>query len=230
MTGLLLRLLSRGGKTASRESYGTLSGAVGVALNLLLFAFKFIAGTLSGSIAVTADAFNNLSDAGSSVITIAGFRMAGMPPDSEHPFGHGRIEYVSGLMVSMAIMLVGAELARSSVGRIIEPVQPEFGTLALVILGVSVIAKLWMAWFNRKLGRMIESEAIMAVSADSFSDAAATLLVTMSALAGSYFGVNADGWVGLIVAALIIYAGFRAAGRSLSPLLEKRRTPYLCRL
>lgn len=214
---------------AARQSCGALSGIMGIVLNLLLFAAKLIAGILSASISVTADALNNLSDAGSSVITLVGFHMAGKPADREHPFGHGRMEYVAGLMVSLAIMLMGAELARSSIGRILHPQPLRFSVLSLSVLGASILLKLWMAYFNRTLAGLIDSEAIRAVALDSLTDSAATLLVAAGAITGAHFGWNVDGWLGVLVALLILYSGFQAAGRSLSPLLGKAPDPEFIR-
>ena len=173
-----------------RRAYGSLCGIVGIALNLLLFAGKFLAGILSGSIAVTADAFNNLSDAGSSVITLLGFRLAGKKPDPDHPFGHGRIEYISGLIVSMLILLMGYELGRSSVEKIIRPEPIETGLLPLVILGVSILVKLYMFLYNRITARKIDSAAMLATSTDSLSDAISTAVVLLSMGVTWLFKIN----------------------------------------
>lgn len=204
---------------AVRGRYGVLAGGMGIFLNLCLFAAKFLAGVLTASIAVTADAFNNLSDAGSSVVTLVGFKMAEMPADKEHPFGHGRLEYLSGLAISVAILVVGLELGRNSVVKILHPAMVQFGLLPVAILLVSVLVKLWMAYFNRKLGRRIGSAAMMATSADSLTDAVATTAVLIGMVIGHLFGLQIDGYIGVLVALFILYSGFTTARDSLSPLL-----------
>ena len=202
-----------------RRGYGVLCGAVGICLNVLLFLGKFLAGRLSGSIAVTADAFNNLSDAGSSFVTLLGFYLAGQKPDVHHPFGHGRMEYLSGLAVSMLILLMGFELGRSSLTKIFHPAPVDSGPLVTVILCVSIAVKLYMTLYNRRLGRKLDSPAMLATAADSLSDSAATAAVLLATLAGQYFDVWMDGWVGLLVAAFILWSGFRSARDTMDPLL-----------
>lgn len=167
---------------AVRRAYGQLCGMVGIALNLVLFVGKFFAGTVSGSVAITADAFNNLSDAGSSVVTLLGFRLAGKKPDPEHPFGHGRMEYVSGLIVAGLILLMGAELAKSSFEKVLHPEAVDFSALTAVILAVSVCVKLYMCLYNRRISRKIDSVAMEATAADSFSDSIATTAVLAAML------------------------------------------------
>ncbi len=171
---------------AVRRAYGTLCGAVGIALNILLFAGKFFAGQLSGSIAVTADAFNNLSDAGSSAVTLLGFRLAGKKPDTDHPFGHGRIEYISGLIVAGLILLMGVELAKSSLDKILHPEEVTFSLLALGIMAASVCVKLYMWLYNRQVGRRIHSAAMEATAMDSLSDTASTFAVLVAMLIGKW--------------------------------------------
>ena len=212
-----------------RQRYGTLSGAVGIFLNLLLSAGKMIAGVLTGSIAITADAFNNLTDAGSSVVTLVGFRMAGKQADNDHPFGHGRIEYLSGLAVSVVILLVGLELAKSSVEKIIHPEPVEFSWLSAGILAAAICVKLWMSYFNRSLSRRIGSAAMAATATDSLSDAAATSAVLLSSLIGRFTGVNIDAWAGILVAIFILRAGWGAAKDTLNPLLGQNPDPELVR-
>ena len=212
-----------------RQRYGTLSGAVGIFLNLLLSAGKMIAGVLTGSIAITADAFNNLSDAGSSVVTLVGFRMAGKQADDDHPFGHGRIEYLSGLAVSVVILLVGLELAKSSVEKIIHPEPVDFSWLSAGILAAAICVKLWMSYFNRSLSRRIGSAAMAATATDSLSDAVATSAVLLSSLIGKFTGVNIDAWAGILVAAFILRAGWGAAQDTLNPLLGQSPDPELVR-
>ena len=212
-----------------RQRYGTLSGAVGIFLNLLLSAGKMIAGVLTGSIAITADAFNNLTDAGSSVVTLVGFRMAGKQADGDHPFGHGRIEYLSGLAVSVVILLVGLELAKSSVEKIIHPEPVEFSWLSAGILSAAICVKLWMSYFNRSLSRRIGSAAMAATATDSLSDAAATSAVLLSSLIGRFTGVNIDAWAGILVAIFILRAGWGATKDTLNPLLGQSPDPELVR-
>lgn len=210
---------------AVRKAYGILCGAVGIGLNLLLFAGKFFAGTLSGSIAITADAFNNLSDAGSSVVTLLGFQLAGQKPDRDHPFGHGRIEYLSGLAVAMLILLMGFELAKSSVEKILHPVPVDFSPLALTILAVSVCVKLYMFLYNRGIGRKINSSAMAATAMDSLSDSIATTAVLVASLVGHFTNLNIDGWVGVLVALFILKSGLDAAKDTISPLLGQPPAP-----
>lgn len=202
-----------------RRQYGVLCSLMGIGLNLCLFIGKYLAGLFSGSIAVTADAFNNLSDAGSSLITLIGFQFAGRKPDKEHPFGHGRIEYLSGLAVAGAILLMGVELAKSSISRILHPTEVEASLLSISILILSVGVKLYMSAYNRKIGARIDSAAMKAAGADSLSDAAATSVVLLSILVQKFTGIRADGWCGALVAIFILYAGYNAARDTLSSLL-----------
>ena len=221
MISLLARLFIKqsGDEQAVRKAYGILCGAVGIGFNVLLFIGKFFAGTLAGSIAITADAFNNLSDAGSSFVTLLGFQMAGQKPDSEHPFGHGRIEYLSGLAVSMLILLMGVELAKSSLQKILHPEPVDSSPVVIAILCVSIAVKLYMFSYNRQLGRKLNSSAMEATSMDSLSDSAATLAVLIATLAGHFTGLMIDGWCGILVAAFILWSGFNAAKDTLDPLL-----------
>ena len=212
---------------AVRRAYGTLCGAVGIGLNVLLFMGKFFAGQLSGSIAVTADAFNNLSDAGSSAVTLLGFRLAGKKPDTDHPFGHGRIEYISGLIVAGLILLMGVELAKSSFDKILHPEEVTFSVLALVILAVSVAVKLYMWFYNRRIGGKLHSAAMEATAMDSLSDAAATFAVLLATLIGKWTGLAVDGYVGLLVALFILFSAYKAAKETLSPLLGQAPDPEL---
>lgn len=202
-----------------RRAYGMLCSIVGIGLNVLLFAGKYLAGVLSGSIAITADAFNNLSDAGSSVITLVGFKFSGMKPDKDHPFGHGRIEYLSGLGVAMLIILMGFELFKSAVGKIMNPEPVETGALTVAILLVSVCVKLYMSFYNRSIGNKIDSEAMRATATDSLSDSVATSAVLVSMLAAHFTGIQIDGWCGLVVACLVLFAGYNAAKDTIDPLL-----------
>ena len=202
-----------------RLAYGMLCGAVGIFLNLCLFTGKFIAGTISHSIAITADAFNNLSDAGSSIITLIGFRMAGQKPDSDHPFGHGRIEYVSGLLVSVIILLMGLELLKSSVSKIIHPENLSFSPVILIILLASILIKCYMYLYNNRLGKKLESAAMCATATDSLSDTLATTVVLIATLVAHFTDLAIDGWCGILVGLFICYAGFNTAKDTISPLL-----------
>ena len=198
-------------KNKLREAYGMLCGIVGVCLNIFLFVGKFLAGTFSNSIAITADAFNNLSDAGSSVVTLLGFKLAGAKPDTEHPFGHGRIEYISGLVVAAAILLMGYELIRDSIGKILHPEETEFTVVVAVILIASILVKLYMAYYNRSVGKKLDSTAMKAVATDSLSDTVATTVVLLASVFTYFTGIKIDGYCGLVVGYLVGYAGFDAA-------------------
>ncbi len=206
-------------KTEVRQAYGILCGAVGIFLNLLLFAGKFLAGFISNSIAITADAFNNLSDAGSSIITLIGFKMAGQKPDPDHPFGHGRIEYISGLLVSVIILLMGFELIKGSAEKILNPEDLTFSPIILAILLISIVVKFYMFLYNRSIGKKLDSSAMMATGTDSISDTLATTVVLVSTLIAHFSGLAIDGWCGVAVGLFICYAGFNAAKDTISPLL-----------
>ena len=210
---------------AVRQAYGMLCGIVGIGFNVLLFALKLIAGTLSGSIAITADAFNNLSDAGASIVTLLGFKLAGQKPDPEHPFGHGRLEYISGLIVSMVILLMGIELAKSAVEKILHPEAVEFTLLTGGILLASILVKLYMYLYNRAVGKKIGSAAMEATAMDSLSDCAATAAVLAATLIGHFTSLQIDGWCGIVVAALVLWAGIQAARDTISPLLGQPPAP-----
>ena len=190
-----------------RQAYGVLSGAVGIGLNILLFFGKWLAGTISGSIAIIADAFNNLSDDGSSIITLIGFRLSGQEPDPEHPFGHGRMEYISGLLVSVAILVMGFELIGSSIGKLRSPEPIESSALVFGILIASILVKLYMFFYNHSLSKKIESAAMKATSVDSLSDTVATTLVLIATLISKYTGLLLDGWFGILVGLFILYTG-----------------------
>lgn len=223
MFGILSKLFIKNGKNYEnpevRRAYGTLSGALGIFLNIILFAGKLTAGIISGSVAIVADALNNLSDAGSSVITLIGFHMAGQKPDKGHPFGHGRIEYISGLIVSMLIILMGFELGKSSVEKIITPTGTEFSIIAVIILASSILVKLYMCFYTRSVGKKISSPAMMATAADSLSDCVATTVVLACTLITKFTGTDLDGICGTAVAIFIFIAGIRAAKDTIDPLL-----------
>lgn len=223
MTKLLVRLFINNNKDISnpliRRKYGYLSGFVGIIINIILFGGKLIAGILSSSIAIIADAFNNLSDAGSSIIALIGFKMSGKPADNEHPFGHGRIEYVSGFIISVIIIFMGFEIAKTSVSKIIHPKDITFSSLSLIILIVSVFAKLWLGLFNRKLGTSINSDVMKATAIDSLTDMLSTTAVIAGILITKYVGINIDGYLGILVALFILYSGISASKETINKLL-----------
>ena len=216
---LLIKNYTEFGNQSVRRAYGKLTGVVGICLNVLLFVGKYLAGFLSGSVSVTADAFNNLSDAGSSFITLLGFYFAGKKTDREHPFGHGRIEYVSGLAVSAIIMLMGFELLKTSILKLIHPEALEISAVTVGILTASILVKVYMAWYNRYYGNIINSTAMRAASTDSLSDCIATFVVLLSMLLYWIFEINVDGLSGIVVAAFILFAGYSSAKETISPLL-----------
>ncbi|MCR5478576.1 MAG: cation diffusion facilitator family transporter [Ruminococcus sp.] len=223
MTKLLIKLFVKDSNNikdaAVRVRYGYLGSVTGIVLNILLFAGKLIAGIISGAISVTADAFNNLSDAGSSIVSLVGFKMAALPADEEHPFGHGRMEYVSGLIISFLILLMGFELAHESVLKMISPKDIRFSWLTLCILIASVLVKLWMGLFNLTLGKRINSTSMKATAADSISDCISTSAVIVAMLVFYFAGVNIDSIIGLLVALFILYNGVKTFRESLTPLL-----------
>lgn len=208
-----------------RRVYGTLGAVVGIFLNICLFTGKYLAGFLSGSIAIMADAFNNLSDAGSSFISLIGFVFSGKKPDLDHPFGHGRIEYLAGLGVSFLILLMGVELAKNSVQKILHPVGVQISTLSIAVLAASILVKLYMAYYNHAIGKKIRSATIAATATDSLSDAAATTVVLLAMLFLAATGINIDGYCGILVAVFILAAGIGAAKETVSPLLGQAPDP-----
>ena len=229
MVGLLAKYFIRNKtdmeSSEIRQAYGVLCGSVGIFFNVLLALGKFVAGLLSGSIAIMADAANNLSDAGSSLIVLFGFKLAGQKPDTDHPFGHGRVEYISGLLVSMLIIYMAVELLKSSVDAILHPTEITFEPVILVILLVSILVKFYMFWYNRKYGKKIRSEAMLATSMDSLSDMGATAVVLVSMLVSYYTSLQIDGICGVLVAMLIFYAGFNSAKETINPLLGQPPEP-----
>lgn len=208
-----------------RRVYGTLGAVVGIFLNICLFAGKYLAGFLSGSIAIMADAFNNLSDAGSSFISLIGFVFSGKKPDLDHPFGHGRIEYLAGLGVSFLILLMGVELAKNSVQKILHPVSVQISTLSIAVLSASILVKLYMAYYNHAIGKKIRSATMAATATDSLSDAAATTVVLLAMLFLAVTGINIDGYCGILVAVFILAAGIGAAKETVNPLLGQAPDP-----
>lgn len=226
MTNLLVKIFIKNNKNVTdgsvRQKYGFLSGFVGIIANVLLFSGKIISGVITGSIAIVADAVNNLSDAGSSVITLIGFKMAGAPPDKEHPFGHGRIEYLAGLIVSFIIILMSFELGKSSIEKIISPEESVFDVLSVVILAASILVKIWLCFFNRKLGNLINSTAMRATAMDSLTDVVATCVALAGLIISTLTSVNIDGWAGLLVALFIAYTGIKTAQESISALVGQK--------
>lgn len=208
-----------------RRVYGTLGAVVGIFLNICLFTGKYLAGFFSGSIAIMADAFNNLSDAGSSFISLIGFVFSGKKPDLDHPFGHGRIEYLAGLGVSFLILLMGVELAKNSVQKILHPVGVQISTLSIAVLAASILVKLYMAYYNHAIGKKIRSATMAATATDSLSDAAATTVVLLAMLFLAATGINIDGYCGILVAVFILAAGIGAAKETVSPLLGQAPDP-----
>ena len=212
-----------------RSAYGYLCGAVGIVINILLFGGKFLAGTISGSVAVTADAFNNLSDAGSSCISLIGFRLASQKPDPHHPFGHGRFEYIASLIISMVIILMGFELGKDSVGKIIAPEEVEYSAITFAVLIVSILAKFYMFIYNRAIGKKIDSATLKATATDSISDTVSTFAVLVSAVLGRIWGITIDGWVGLVVAGFIMFAGISSAKETIDSLLGTPPEEEFCK-
>ena len=208
-----------------RRVYGTLGAVVGIFLNICLFTGKYLAGFFSGSIAIMADAFNNLSDAGSSFISLIGFVFSGKKPDLDHPFGHGRIEYLAGLGVSFLILLMGAELAKNSVQKILHPVSVQISTLSIAVLSASILVKLYMAYYNHAIGKKIRSATMAATATDSLSDAVATTVVLLAMLFLAVTGINIDRYCGILVAVFILAAGIGAAKETVSPLLGQAPDP-----
>ena len=229
MTNLLIRLFVGKNKDANdptiRGKHVSLAGFTGIVVNILLFIGKLVVGILSASVAIIADAFNNISDAGSSVVTLIGYRLANKPVDKEHPLGHGRLEYVSGFIVDMLIILVGFELFKTSINKIITPALPHVGTITLVLLGVAILVKVWLFVFYRKIARITQSSAVKAASFDSLTDCIATSLVLISALVARYAGLAIDGWAGIFVAAFILFAGIKAAKETIDLLLGSPPDP-----
>ena len=231
MTQLLLRFVTKGTSdpqdAQTRSAIGKLSGAVGIIFNLLLCALKLLVGALAGSVSITADALNNLSDATSSIVTLLGFKLAERPADEHHPYGHARYEYLSGLAVAAIIVVIGFELAKTSVEKIIHPTPVEFSAVTALVLCVSFGIKLWLAVFNRKLGEMIRSSALSAAAADSRNDCLATGAVLIAGLVEWLTDWQVDGFMGLAVALFVLYSGYNLARGTISPLLGEAADPLL---
>lgn len=233
MTNTLIRLFIRDADNTRdarvREQYGVLSGAVGIACNVFLFALKLVIGFLTGSISIAADAFNNLSDGLSCLISIVGFKVSGKAPDAKHPFGYGRTEYIAGLIVAFIIVLVGVEFLKTSFDRIIHPEPVAFSVVLLVILAVSMLVKLWMGAFNSKIGGRIESPVLIAAGQDSRNDVITTAVVVLGMVAGRFTTLPVDGYVGLLVALFIIWAGIGIVRDTVAPLLGEAADPEVAR-
>ena len=223
MVSLLAKLFIKDYKNTSsenvRKAYGMLCGALGIFLNVILFALKFFAGIVTASVAITADAFNNLSDAGSSLVSLIGFKLAGQEPDKEHPFGHGRIEYISSFIISMLILLMGFELFKTSFKKLFAPEEIVFSPIVLIILVASILTKFYMCFYNKKTGELISSASMKATAADSLGDTVSTGVVLISTLISHFFNINIDSYCGLAVACFILYTGFTTAKDTISPLL-----------
>ena len=231
MTELLVRCFIRDSDQVEdakvRQAYGRLSGLVGIVCNVILFTCKLLAGLMTGAVSIMADAFNNLSDAASSIVTLIGFYMAGKPADPDHPFGHGRIEYLSGLFVAAAILMTGFELLKTSVEKILHPEALSFSAISIVILIASILMKMWMARFNFNLGHKIKSQAMQATATDSLSDCIATSAVLVGVIVTMITGKNIDGFIGVLVALFVCVAGFNAAKETIQPLLGQAPDPDL---
>lgn len=225
MTNLLIKLFIKDGGSietpAVRSAYGKMAGKVSIVCNMLLCIGKFLAGVISGSVSVTADAVNNLSDASSGVISLIGFKLSEKSADAEHPYGHGRYEYLAGFIVAALILVIGAELLRDSIIRIITPSEVEFGIAPLAVLSVSILIKLWMMFFNRKIGRIISSETLSATAADSRNDVISTSAVLAALVISHFCSVELDGIMGAAVAVFILYSGIGLVRDALDPLLGK---------
>lgn len=204
-----------------RTAYGKLAGMVGIVCNVILFIMKILVGTLSGSVSITADAVNNLSDASSSIVSLMGFKLSDKPADEEHPYGHGRFEYLSGLLVAVLIIVIGVELFRGSLDKILNPSKVEFSFVTVGVLVFSVALKLWMATFNYKLGKKINSSTLKATGTDSRNDVIATTAVLISSVASYFSGFELDGWMGIAVSIFIMYSGIGIVKETLNPLLGK---------
>lgn len=212
-----------------RHQYGMLGSIVGIICNIFLFVSKFISGLILKSVSVITDAFNNLSDAGSAIVTLIGFKLASKPPDKEHPFGHGRFEYISGLIVSFIIMLVGLEFLKSSIQKIFHPEQIQFNLISLIILIISIFIKLWLSIFNKKIGKVISSKTIEATSIDSLSDVLTTSATIISIIVTALTDIIIDGYIGAIVACVVLFAGYKIAKDTLEPLIGTGVDPELAK-
>ena len=225
MTNFLIkRFIKDYNKTNSpliRTAYGKLAGYVGIVCNIVLFISKILIGTISGSVSITADAINNFSDASSSIVSLLGFKLSEKPADKEHPYGHGRYEYLSALSVAVIIILIGFELLKTSIGKITNPVDVRFNLLLVIVLLLSVFIKLWMMFFNKKIGKAIKSDTLIATSQDSRNDVITTLAVLIAATISEFTTLQLDGWIGLAVAIFILISGFGLIKNTIDPMLGK---------
>ena len=225
MTALLVKLFIKDSENYSdkkvRTSYGVLSSITGIVLNLILAGAKYAAGVISGSISITADAINNLSDAGSSIVSFFGVKISAKPPDKDHPNDHGRVEYISAFIVSFFVLFMGVELFKDSVDKIIHPEPVKFSFLSLAILVISILCKLWLGVFNKNLGKKINSAPMMAVMKDSFSDCLATGVAAISIIVSAFSDINIDGYLGIVVAVFIFIAGFDILRETLGDILGR---------
>lgn len=221
MTNFLIKTFIKNANADSRLRCGMLSSIIGIVCNILLFVLKFILGLVSGSISVSADAFNNLSDAGSSLVSLLGFKLASKPADKEHPFGHGRFEYLSGFIIAVIIMLVGFEFLKGAVDKIINPQPIVFNWIIVAGLVLSILVKIWLSLFHKKLGKLIDSKTIEASAADSLSDVLATSVTLVAIIGARFIDFPLDGYMGIIVALMVMYAGYKIACDTLSPLLGR---------
>lgn len=208
-----------GTEVEKRSIYGMVCGFVGIFFNIILFVGKLLAGIITSSISITADALNNLSDAGSSIVTLAGFKLAAQKPDSKHPYGHGRIEYLAGLAVAAVILIMGFELFRDSIGKVLRPQDTEFSYVVIFILLASILVKCYMAYYNYSIGKEIDSAAVRAAAMDSMSDCIATGAVLVTTVLNHLYGWQLDGYCGILVSLFIMYSGIQAARDSVDPLL-----------
>ena len=234
MTKLLLKLFIKnhenGADPTVRAKVGKLSGVVGILANALLCAGKLFVGTVSGSVSITADAMNNLSDAASSIVTLIGFKLAEQPADEDHPYGHARYEYLSGLAVAAMVLVIGFELAKSSLDKILHPASVTFSIPMVIVLVGSVLVKLWLSLFNTRLGKHIDSGALLATAADSRNDVISTLAVLAAALVEKFSGYRVDGYMGMAVAIFIFYSAVQLAKETISPLLGESASPELAKV
>lgn len=225
MTSFLIKTFVKNYKETDnptvRSAYGFVSSVAGIVCNVLLFALKLAAGFVIGSVSVIADAVNNLSDASSSVISLVGFKLSARPADEGHPCGHGRYEYIAGLIVSMTIIVIGAGLLRESIVKIINPAEVEFGAVTFAILVFSILVKLWMSLFFKKTGNLISSETLLAASADSRNDVISTLVVLIGAVVVRFYGIRLDGWLGVLVALFVIACGIKSVKDTIDPVLGR---------
>lgn len=234
MTGIIIKLFVKNNEQTDnpkvRANYGSVAGMTGIVCNIILFISKLVIGLLSKSVSITADAVNNLADASSSIMTILGFKLSQKPPDEEHPYGHARMEYLSGLAVAALIMVIGYQLAKSSIDKIIHPEKVEFSAALVTVLILSIFVKLWMAYFNMSIGKIIGSKTLIATAADSRNDVISTTAVLISAVAAYSLDINLDGIMGLIVAVFILFSSMGIAKDTISPLLGEPADEELVKL